>query len=88
MSHSNMLKIEFFTGPHCELCDHALDVISTLKALEPSVQTMSFEMLNIRDNPEHYHLYAVRIPVLRRVDSGAELGWPFDLEALKKFLSL
>lgn len=83
-----MLKIEFFTGPHCELCNHALALISELKELEPRAHTMSLDMLNIRDNPEHYHLYAVRIPLLRRVDSGAELGWPFELEALKKFLSL
>lgn len=30
--------------------------------------------------------YGVRIPVLRRPDSGAELDWPFDAAALAAFL--
>ena len=34
------------------------------------------------------HRYGVRIPVLRREDSGAELDWPFDEAALSEFLSL
>ena len=41
---------------------------------------------NIRDNTDHYHLYAVRIPVLKREDNGAELGWPFTLDELELFL--
>jgi hypothetical protein len=30
--------------------------------------------------------YGVRIPVLRRADNGAELGWPFDEAAVVCFL--
>lgn len=31
-------------------------------------------------------LGGLRIPVLRRVDTGAELGWPFDAEQVVAFL--
>ena len=31
--------------------------------------------------------YGERIPVLRREDTGAELDWPFDADALRAFLS-
>jgi len=30
--------------------------------------------------------YQLRIPVLQRVDSGAELDWPFDLASLMAWL--
>ena len=31
--------------------------------------------------------YGLRIPVLRRCDSGSELNWPFDAEQVVAFLS-
>ena len=62
------MKIAFFTGPQCCLCDDADELVR---------QSSMYE---------HYHLYAVRIPVLKREDNGAELGWPFTLDELELFL--
>ncbi|MBT1449686.1 glutaredoxin family protein [Glaciecola sp. XM2] len=74
-------ELILYTGPHCELCDHALDVIAQLPDNAVNVKSV-----NIRNSTELYHLYGARIPVIKRVDSSAELGWPFDLEALETFL--
>lgn len=76
------MNIQFFTGPQCSLCDDAEELLR---------QTSQYDQLNvtkhnIRDNPDHYHLYAVRIPVLKREDNRVELGWPFTLEELELFL--
>ena len=30
--------------------------------------------------------YGARVPVLRREDTGAELDWPFDADAVRRFL--
>lgn len=76
------VKLTLFTGPDCHLCDLALQV------MEASACRSQFEYdkVNIRTSTELYHLYAVRIPVVKRSDNGAELGWPFDVTAFEEFI--
>ena len=47
----------------------------------------NLEKVDISKDHQAYHLYAVRIPVLKRTDDQSELGWPFDLTQLETFLS-
>ena len=42
---------------------------------------------DIAESDELFARYGERIPVLRRTDTGAELGWPFDADALAEFLT-
>lgn len=44
------------------------------------------QQVDIVDDPELLERYQLRIPVLRRVDTGAELDWPFDLGQLMSWL--
>ena len=44
------------------------------------------ELVDIADSQALFEAYGLRIPVLRRVDTGAELGWPFDTEQVVSFL--
>jgi len=44
------------------------------------------ELMDIADYPEWVEAYGLRIPVLRRVDTGEELDWPFELEQVVWFL--
>ncbi|WP_339409807.1 glutaredoxin family protein [Pseudomonas sp. EA_35y_Pfl2_R5] len=46
-------------------------------------------LVELIDIAEHEHLvedYGLRIPVLRRSDTGAELNWPFEAEQIVEFL--
>lgn len=42
---------------------------------------------DITDSDILMERYQLRIPVLRREDTGAELDWPFDLAAAMVFLA-
>lgn len=44
------------------------------------------ELVDIAENEAFFESYELRIPVLRRVDTGAELDWPFDAEQVVAFL--
>lgn len=44
------------------------------------------ELIDIADSEVLFEAYGLRIPVLRRIDTGAELGWPFDSEQVVTFL--
>ncbi|OLU17470.1 glutaredoxin [Pseudomonas sp. PA1(2017)] len=65
----------------CHLCDYAEAV------LMPFVENgLLVELVDIVDGPGLLERYALVIPVLRRVDSGAELHWPFDAPQVAAFL--
>ena len=74
------MKLVLFSGPQCHLCEVAQDVIQHVGT------PIELEVRNIRDNPEHYHRYALRIPVLYRTDNQQELGWPFDANQVEQFI--
>ncbi len=77
------VRVNLYTGPHCELCEQALII------LEQSTVSSELEivMCNIRQQHDWYHRYAVRIPVVQRQDNGQELGWPFNQHELEQFLA-
>ena len=66
----------------CHLCELAEDVVMPL-VLDNGLLV---ELVDIDDSEETVEAYGLRIPVLRRVDTGAELDWPFDTEQVAHFL--
>ncbi|WP_062352288.1 glutaredoxin family protein [Pseudoxanthomonas mexicana] len=63
----------------CHLCDLALDILAHARIPE-------FESVFIDDDDALEARYGIRVPVLHRSDTGAELGWPFDADAVSAFL--
>ncbi len=76
------MKIYFYTGPQCSLCDLADRELQQTSMFS----SLSVEKVNVRNSTEHYHLYGARIPVLKRVDNNNEIGWPFTVADLEEFL--
>lgn len=85
-----IVNVTLYTGPSCSLCDLAIELIEefNLNVIASSKldNTIKLTKVNIRNSTELYHLYATRIPVLKKADSNAELGWPFTQEDLVEFL--
>jgi glutaredoxin len=73
------MKLLLYATPSCHLCEQAAAVLHASRAV--------FEYVDIAEDEALLEKYGMRIPVVRRMDSGAELGWPFDEEALKKFMA-
>jgi len=76
-------ECQLFGTLGCHLCEQAEAVVMPL-VLEHGLLV---ELLDIADSEEWVDRYGLRIPVLRRVDSGAELNWPFDTEEVARFLN-
>jgi len=47
---------------------------------------INMNVIEIADSDKLMELYGIRIPVIKRLDSGNELGWPFDINILTDFL--
>lgn len=69
-------ECQLFGTLGCHLCEVAEAVLMPL-----------VELVDIAEREADYETYGLRIPVLRRADTGAELDWPFDTDQVVLFLS-
>lgn len=75
-----MARLLLFQRDDCHLCDQALAVLASARAPD-------FDSVWIDDDPTLEARYGVRVPVLREDSSGRELDWPFDAEAIRRFVA-
>lgn len=76
------MQLTFFTTSHCELCELAEHLLVNT----PLPYPIPVEAVDIASSETLVERYGTRIPVLRREDTGAELGWPFTRDDLLDFL--
>jgi hypothetical protein len=78
---SNQPRLMLYGTFGCHLCEQAETLIQ-------SVTDTVVSVVEIADDPQLLDRYAVRIPVLQRLDTGEELGWPFDAAAIRHWLAI
>ncbi|GAC14803.1 glutaredoxin family protein [Aliiglaciecola lipolytica] len=76
------MQLYFYTGKQCHLCELAQALLDQVK----SSYDLNVTKVDVKSDTQLFHLYGARIPVLKRMDTQAELGWPFDLTQLQEFL--
>ncbi|MDR8368455.1 glutaredoxin family protein [Pseudomonas lactis] len=74
-------ECQLFGTLGCHLCDIAEAEIMPLVE-----HGLLVELVDITDPQDLTDVYGLRIPVLRRMDTGAELDWPFDTDQVVAFL--
>ena len=67
----------------CPVCEAAEAVLQPL-AIEHGLLV---ELIDISEDERLFERYELRVPVLRRVDTGDELEWPFEVPQVVSFLS-
>ena len=67
--------------PWCHLCE-----VAEAMLMEFVERGLLVELVDIAVDETWFEAYSLRIPVLRRVDTGAELGWPFGADEVVAFL--
>jgi len=72
---------ELYSTDGCHLCDMAYEQVSQLE------HTDKVSVVDIVNNDALVVDYGIRIPVIKHVSSGEELGWPFDVTQLAEFIS-
>lgn len=72
------VALRLYRRENCSLCEMALAVLGDVG--------VAAEQSYLEDDATAEDRYGWRIPVLRRMDTGAELDWPFDAWKLRQFL--
>jgi hypothetical protein len=74
-------ECQLFGTLGCHLCE-----VAEAELLPFVEHGLLVELLDIVESETWLDRYALRIPVLRRSDTGAELDWPFEAEQVANFL--
>jgi hypothetical protein len=74
------MRLILYQRDDCHLCDLALGLLAQVRAPE-------FDSVFIDGDVALEMRYGARVPVLRNEGDGRELGWPFDAETLRGWLS-
>ena len=78
-------NVRLLTTSGCHLCEQAYDMTKYLLDNDSDVaEKVTLELIDIADDDMLVEQYGIRIPVL--MYSSKELGWPFELEELRKWL--
>ena len=72
--------LNLYSTSHCHLCEQAVQVLKSLPLIYVTI-------IDIADDMQLMEFYGLRIPVLQRNDSKAELNWPFNADDVVLFLS-
>jgi hypothetical protein len=75
---STTMKLVLYGTTYCHLCEQAEAVLQAV--------SVSADHIDIAEDDALLEKYGVRIPVVKREDTGAELGWPFDEAAVIRFI--
>lgn len=73
-----MMKLILYGTTFCHLCEQAEAILQAVG--------VEAEHIDIAEDDVLLEKYGVRIPVVKREDTGAELGWPFDKTGVIEFL--
>jgi len=78
-AHAPAFPLALYATSGCHLCEQAATLLR-------AAVDAPFRLVEIADDDDLLERYGVRIPVLQRLDTGAELGWPFDAAAIERLL--
>jgi hypothetical protein len=70
-------QLILYTRPDCHLCELAAAMLEAAG--------LRWRAADIESSPELEREYGLRVPVVRRVDTGGELDFPFDQSVLTRF---
>ncbi|MFJ3485233.1 glutaredoxin family protein [Pseudomonas sp. NPDC090202] len=74
-------ECQLFGTLGCHLCE-----IAEAELMPLVEHGLLVELIDITEREDWNQKYELRIPVLRRTDTGAELDWPFDAAQVAHFL--
>jgi len=74
---SDSIPLVLYGTSACHLCEQALALLQ-----DDLLDGCRLSEVDISESDELMARYGLTIPVLRRMDTGSELNWPFDRAAV------
>jgi hypothetical protein len=76
-----LIQLTLYSTAHCHLCDLAHSLLLNFD------DKITLKIIDIAEDETLLDKFSLRIPVLQRQDTQAELNWPFTSADIHKFLA-
>ncbi len=77
------MLVHLYTTLGCHLCEDALALLAQYQDAHQS--PLELAEIEISESEQLVKEYGIRIPVIKVISNGAELGWPFNRVELADF---
>lgn len=74
-------QLYLYSTSQCHLCELAYSIVMQIP------DNIELKLIDIADDDTLLAQYEIRIPVLQRQDTQAELNWPFTSADIHKFIA-
>jgi hypothetical protein len=78
------VNLILYTTSHCHLCEQA----ELLLRVSSRSNDITWASVEISDKTELLERYAIKIPVLKRMDNDLEITWPFTAHEISNLIKL
>lgn len=76
------IQLHLYSTSHCHLCEQAENLLQSMAKLYDT----QWAIIEIAEDTELLARYEIKIPVLKRLDTGAEISWPFNNQDIQNLL--
>ena len=76
------IQLHLYSTSHCHLCEQAENLLQSIAKLYDT----QWRVIEIAEDASLLERYEIKIPVLKRLDTGAEISWPFNDQDIQNFL--
>ena len=73
-------QVNLYSTSHCHLCELAHSLLMSFS------DDIALKIIDIAEDEKLLDKFSLRIPVLQRLDTQAELNWPFSAVDINNFL--
>jgi hypothetical protein len=76
--------LNLYSTSHCHLCEEAESLLINIS----NQQQIQWECIEIADDSNLLDRYALKIPVIKRIDIDTDINWPFGELDIKNLINL
>lgn len=77
------IQLHLYSTSHCHLCEQAEALLQNIYKL----YDIQWRIIEISEDATLLKSYEVKIPVLKRLDTGAEICWPINDRDIQNLLN-
>ena len=76
------IQLHLYSTSHCHLCEQAENLLQSMSKFHDT----QWRIIEIAEDARLLERYEIKIPVLKRLDTGAEISWPFNDRDIQNLL--
>lgn len=69
-----------YSTSHCHLCEQAIEILNHFS----QTHATQYQLIEITDDDTLLARYGTKIPVIKNINTGIEISWPFNVQDISR----